>query len=179
VGKNEQKEGVLMKEWEEKGMFNKTRKYVANPNKALNDFVKQHTIEFLVPFQVDKGTHWSGDQIRIRKADYDKLKKETQDILKKYATVPKDSNGVYKDDPHAKELYETTWYWERCDAYVFAYELDAYWIQYKGTWGYEGMEDGTTMEFVRYDQYPQIIMKNLNCYENGEANKKFQENICL
>lgn len=165
-----------MKEWETTDFLGKVR-FVKDPKKSLMEFINSKGLITLLPLEIDKGTYMGFEQIRISKLDYEKLKDETKEILKNFANPPLDMNGVYSDYPELKKLYEETHYWKNCDAYLFEYETDGYWIKYAGKWGYEGMEEEKMIRFIKCDQYPNIIMKNLGCSEREGGNKLFCEKV--
>lgn len=145
------------------------RRFVDNPKQELCDFINNSAC--ILPFQVGSTSEERIVQIRLSKENYNSLKQETIATLKKYANKPVDNNNVYCNDPDGKRLYEEEYFWKHCQQYIFSYSLEGYWITYSGEWGYEGMEGGKTIEFVKKDQFPLLITRNL------VGGKKFKETL--
>lgn len=145
------------------------RRFVEDPKQKLCDFIKGDNLERIIPFQVGSTSEDKIVQIRLSKETYNSLKQETINTLKKYANEPVDNRNVYGDDSEGKRLYEEEYFWKRCQEYIFSYSLEGYWITYSGEWGYEGMDEGKTIEFVKNDQFPLLITRNFGC------GKRFKE----
>ncbi len=160
-------------EWEEVIDKKHVRCFVKNPDAKVKGTIHNKSVLGLVPFVVDE---IGESQIMIDKKQYDSLKRETKDILKKYANKPVDHQGYLGCFSDEKMRFLKENYWTPSKSYIFEYEIKGYEIRYDCEYGYEGdMSPNKTIEFIDCNQYPKLILMNLGCFEGGE--KKFKEKV--